>query len=156
MPKQTESTSFTKDVQGRYLCNDITEVNAWQSAGGRPFDVIVLGGGTFGGAIAEHIWFRQKQAGAALRTLVIEAGPFVIGEHVQNAGIQGFGDAPGTSILNDNAPQPEPPKNEVWGVPWKSATPFTGLAYCIGGGSIYWGGWAPSLLAVEKGAWAQG
>src|SRR5438128_1841395 len=108
MAKTTESTSFTKDVQGRYLCNDINEVNVWKAAGGRPFDVIVIGGGTFGAAIAEHIWFRQKQAGGGVRTLVIEAGSYVLGEHVQNAGIQGFGDAPGVSVLNDNAPQPEP------------------------------------------------
>jgi hypothetical protein len=62
MAKTTESTSFTKDVQGRYLCNDIDEVNAWKSKGGRPFDVIVVGGGTFGCALPEHVWFRQKQA----------------------------------------------------------------------------------------------
>jgi len=153
MAKATESTSFTKDVQGRYLCNDIAEVNAWQSGGGRPFDVIIVGGGTFGAAIAEHIWFRQKQAGGGVRTLVIEAGPYVLGEHVQNAGIQGFGDAPGVSILNDGVPQPEQPKNEVWGVPWKSATPFTGLAYCVGGRSLYWGGWSPRLLAAEMATW---
>ena len=54
MAKLTERTSFTKDVEGRYLCNDVSEVNAWTSAGGRPFDVIVVGGGTFGSAIAEH------------------------------------------------------------------------------------------------------
>src|SRR5205823_6829268 len=36
MAKAAEQTSFTKDVQGRYLCNDIKEVNAWQGAGGRP------------------------------------------------------------------------------------------------------------------------
>jgi choline dehydrogenase-like flavoprotein len=153
MPRTTESTSFTKDVQGRYLCNDITEVNSWASAGGQPFDVIVVGGGTFGGAIAEHIWFRQKERGSELRILVIEAGPYVLGEHAQNAGIQGFGDAAGVSILDDNAPQPQPPKNEVWGVPWKSATPFSGLAYAVGGRSLYWGGWSPRLLAEEMATW---
>jgi choline dehydrogenase-like flavoprotein len=155
MTKTAESTSFTKDVQGRYICNDITEVNAWQWRGGRPFDVIIVGGGTFGGAIAEHIWFRQKQAGGGVRTLVIEAGPYVIEEHAQNAGIQGFGDAPTPTILNDTASQPEPPKNEVWGVPWKSETRFTGLAYCVGGRSIYWGGWSPQLLDEEMATWPQ-
>ena len=75
MPITTESTSFTKDVQGRYLGNDISELP------GRPFDFIVVGGGTFGSAIAERLWFRQKQSGGWLRTLVVEAGPNVFGEH---------------------------------------------------------------------------
>ena len=153
MPKTAEFTSFTKDIQGRYLCNDISEVNVWQVAGGRPFDVIVVGGGTFGAAIAEHIWFRQKQAGGGLRTLVIEAGLFTVPEHVQNTGIQGFAD-PGTPFfLNENAPQPEPPRNEVWGLPWKSSTAFKGLAYAIGGRSVYWGGWSPQLLQAEMAGW---
>lgn len=88
MPTTTERTSFTKDVQGRYLCNNLTEVDAWKSAGGRPFDFIIVGGGTFGSAIAEHLWFRQKQAGGGLRTLVVEAGLFTVPEHVQNTGIR--------------------------------------------------------------------
>ncbi len=153
MAKSTERTSFTKDVQGRYLCNDINEVNAWKSSGGRPFDVIVVGGGTFGAAIAEHIWFRQKQTGGGLRTLVIEAGLFTVPEHVQNTGIQGFADPAVPFSLNENAPQPEPPRNEVWGVPWKSPIPFKGLAYAVGGRSVYWGGWSPRLLDEEVTTW---
>jgi choline dehydrogenase-like flavoprotein len=153
MAKTSERTSFTKDVQGRYLCNDISEVNAWQAAGGRPFDVIVIGGGTFGAAIAEHIWFRQKQTGGGLRTLVIEAGLFTVPEHVQNTGIQGLVDPGAPFFLNENAPQPEPPRNEVWGIPWKSATAFKGLAYTIGGRSVYWGGWSPRLLDAEMATW---
>jgi choline dehydrogenase-like flavoprotein len=153
MPKTTESTSFTKDIQGRYLCNDINEVNAWQAAGGRPFDVIVIGGGTFGAAIAEHIWFRQKQIGGGLRTLILEAGLFTVPEHVQNTGIQGFADPATAFFLNENAPQPEPPRNEVWGLPWKSTIAFKGLAYAVGGRSVYWGGWSPRLLDEEMAGW---
>src|SRR4051812_25163107 len=153
MAKLTERTSFTKDVEGRYLCNDVSEVNAWTSAGGRPFDVIVVGGGTFGSAIAEHIWFRQKQVGGGLRTLVIEAGLFTIPEHVQNTGIQGLTDPSAPFFLNENAPQPEPPRNEVWGIPWKSSIPFKGLAYTVGGRSLCWGGWSPRLLDEEMTSW---
>ncbi|WP_425906748.1 hypothetical protein [Nitrobacter sp. TKz-YC02] len=111
----------------------------------RPFDFIIVGGGTFGSAIAEHLWFRQKQAGGGLRTLVVEAELFSIPEHVQNTGIQGFADPASPFFLNENAPQPEPPRNEVWGLPWKSTIPFKGLAYTVGGRSLYWGGWSPRL-----------
>src|SRR5437660_3095170 len=157
MPKTTESTSFTKDIQGRYLCNDLNEVDAWRvAAGGRPFDMIVIGGGTFGAAIAEHIWFRQKQAGGGLRTIVLDAGPFTLPEHVQNTGVLGLFDPADVVILNENAPQPQPPRNEVWGVPWKSTTPFKGLAYCLGGRSLYWGGWSPRLLDAEVASWPPG
>jgi len=153
MAKTTERTSFTKDIQGRYLCNDINEVNAWKGGGGRPFDAIIIGGGTFGAAIAEHLWFRQKQGGGGFRVLVIEAGQFTLPEHVQNAGILGLADPANPFFLNENAPQPEPPRNEVWGIPWKSAIPFKGLAYTIGGRSVYWGGWSPRLLPAELTSW---
>ena len=153
MPTTTERTSFTKDVQGRYLCNNLAEVDAWKSAGGRPFDFIIVGGGTFGSAIAEHLWFRQKQAGGGLRTLVVEAGLFTVPEHVQNTGIQGFTDPQNPFFLNENAPQPEKPQNEVWGIPWKSAIPFKGLAYTLGGRSLFWGGWSPRLLNEEMATW---
>jgi hypothetical protein len=153
MPTTTERTSFTKDVQGRYLCNNLTEVDAWKSVGGRPFDFIIVGGGTFGSAIAEHLWFRQKQAGGGLRTLLVEAGLFTVPEHVQNTGIQGFTDPPNPFFLNENAPQPEKPQNEVWGIPWKSVIPFKGLAYTLGGRSLFWGGWSPRLLNEEMATW---
>jgi choline dehydrogenase-like flavoprotein len=153
MPTTTERTSFTKDVQGRYLCNNLAEVDAWKFAGGRPFDFIIVGGGTFGSAIAEHLWFRQKQAGGGLRTVVVEAGLFTVPEHVQNTGIQGFTDPQNPFFLNENAPQPEKPQNEVWGIPWKSAIPFKGLAYALGGRSLFWGGWSPRLLNEEMATW---
>ena len=153
MPTTTERTSFTKDIQGRYLCNNLTEVDAWKAAGGRPFDFIIVGGGTFGSAIAEHLWFRQKQAGGGLRTLVVEAGLFTVPEHVQNTGIQGFTDPQNPFFLNENAPQPEKPQNEVWGIPWKSVIPFKGLAYTLGGRSLFWGGWSPRLLNEEMATW---
>ena len=70
MTKSTQRTSFTKDVQGRYLCND-HRGHCLEKHRDRPLDVIVIGGGTFGSAIAEHIWFRQKQTGGGLRTLVL-------------------------------------------------------------------------------------
>jgi len=41
------------------------------------------------------------------------------------------------------------PREEVWGLPWHSPTKFPGLAYTIGGRSLYFGGWSPQLLDAE-------
>ena len=153
MGKITETTSFTKDIQGRYLCNDIFEVDAWKREGGRPIDIVVIGGGTFGAVIAEHLWYRQRQVGGGLRTLVVEAGRFSLSEHVQNTGIIGLTDPSTPFFLDVNANQPEPPRNEVWGVPWITSVPFKGLAYTVGGRSLYWGGWSPRLLDEEMDSW---
>ena len=84
-------TSFTLDNMGRYLCNNLQEAfdSAAQSVGGRSreFDVIVIGGGTFGSVIAQHLF--NKDATHSRRILVLEAGPFVLPEHVQNMNFMG-------------------------------------------------------------------
>jgi hypothetical protein len=38
---------------------------------------------------------------------------------------------------------------ENWGLPWNSTIRFGGLAYCLGGRSLYFGGWSPRYLATE-------
>src|SRR5215216_7232901 len=96
----SQPTEFGLDVQGRYICNSFDEAlassdptyrasardvkgNPLPARGDiRPFDFIVVGGGTFGAAVAEHLWFRSS--GRSERILVLEAGPFVLPEHVQN------------------------------------------------------------------------
>src|SRR5713101_9502044 len=127
----TPDTDFSRDVLGRYVCNTFDDMlvtidpNARSAAGLpsrgdlRPFDFIIVGGGTFGGALAEHLWFRS--AGRSERILVVEAGPFLLAEHQQNLPSLGLG-------------------REVWGLAWNSNIGFDGLAYCVGGRSIWWGG----------------
>lgn len=102
-----------------------------------PFDFIVIGGGTFGAAVAEHLWFRAT--GRSERILVLEAGPFLLPGHTQNFPSLGVG-------------------REVWGVSWNSDPalaylPNAGLAFCIGGRSLWWGGWSPRLLDAETATW---
>src|SRR5947209_2049189 len=138
MAKTTEITSFTRDIQGRFLCNDFSECEAWRTAGGRPFEAIVIGGGTFGCAIAEHLWFRMKEARSGERVLVLETGLFGLPERVQNTAIQALDAAPAATLDqlhrdNPGKPDPLPPVNEVWGIPWRSTTNVPGLAFCIGG-----------------------
>jgi len=53
----------------------------------RDFDVIVIGGGTFGSVVAEHLFVADKTR--SRRILVLEAGPFVLPEHFQNMPFRG-------------------------------------------------------------------
>jgi choline dehydrogenase-like flavoprotein len=155
--KGTPDTEFSRDVLGRYVCNTFEEAlvtndaNARTAAGlpargdKRPFDFIIVGGGTFGAALAEHLWFRSRNRSE--RILVLEGGPFVLPEHVQNLPVLGLGTG---DPRKDHLPQ-----KEVWGLAWNTSDPvgFPGLAYCIGGRSIFWGGWSPRLLDSELRLW---
>ena len=149
---QPQGTDFTRDVFGRYICNGLDE--AKQSASARPdarqFDIIVIGGGSFGGALAQHLFARDQNH--SHRILVLEGGPFVLPEHVQNLPPLGLGAASPTSIAALRAMTPQQQRDwskEVWGLAWHSSTPFPGLAYTLGGRSIFWGGWSPQLLNAE-------
>src|SRR5262245_3322781 len=95
-PKFSESTAFTIDNMGRLLSNTAHE--ALTSAGidvgigspppdARPFDVIVIGGGTFGSVIAQRLYCNDKTF--SRRILVLERGPFVLPEHFQNMHFMG-------------------------------------------------------------------
>jgi choline dehydrogenase-like flavoprotein len=150
-----DKTRFSLDVLGRYVCNDMAEVAA-ATAGtdARPFDVIVVGGGSFASIFAQHLMTTDE--GRQHRILVLEAGPMLVGEHVQNLPMIGL-DVP--KAPNPPARPPArastPATNEVWGQAWHSDIAFVGLAYCLGGRSLYWGGWSPELLADELQDWPQ-
>jgi choline dehydrogenase-like flavoprotein len=154
-------TDFSRDVLGRYLCNGLDEAlrsadpTATRPDGrpqieAQPFDIIVIGGGTFGAVVAEHLAFRDRAR--RHRILVLEGGPLLLTEHQQNLPLIGLGVPSPTSIQAlKSAGQfgPDKPRQEVWGLPWHSSHGFPGLAYCLGGRSLYWGGWSPELLAAE-------
>jgi hypothetical protein len=136
-PLGSEPTTFTLDNMGRFLCNTLQEARDSTAipVAGRPrhFDVIVVGGGTFGAVVAEHLFIAD--ATRSRRILVLEAGPFVLPEHVQNMPYMG-----GAPDLR---------------VPWVNhpALNYAGLLFAIGGRSLTWGGWSPELLDVEMTAW---
>jgi len=158
-PTSPERTTFSLDVLGRYVCNGLDEAlrstdrTARRPDGSpqndaRPFDIIVLGGGTFGAAVAAHLFNADKPH--RHRILVLEGGPFVLTEHVQDLPMIGLNVPGATSIAALRAiGQDRQPREQVWGLAWHSSTAFPGLAYCIGGRSLYWGGWSPQLIDTE-------
>jgi choline dehydrogenase-like flavoprotein len=133
----SESTTFTLDNMGRFLCNSLQEAldSTGQTVGGRTraFDTIIVGGGTFGCVVAEHLFIADTTR--SRRILVLEAGPFVLPEHVQNMPYMG------------GAPDMR--------VPWVNhpALNYAGLLFAVGGRSLTWGGWSPELLDMELTAW---
>jgi hypothetical protein len=153
-PTKAEVTTFSIDVLGRYTCNGLDEAKRSADTGAkrpdgssqadaRPFTVIVLGGGSFGSALAQHLLYADKSH--SHRILVLDAGRLALPEHVQNLPMVG---------LNVPVPITTDPgtlRNEVWGLPWRTEPPlgFPGLAYCLGGRSIFFGGWSPQLLDAE-------
>lgn len=147
MAQKTEKTTFTKDVQGRYTCNTFQEALASTDTArfpyARPFDIVIIGGGSFGPALAQELFYADKTR--SHRILVLEAGQYVLPEHVQNLPMIDLG-VPGPT-MND----PGSPRNEVWGLPWRTNVPggFPGLAYAVAGRSLYFGGWSPRLLDAE-------
>jgi hypothetical protein len=132
-----QSTSFTLDNMGRFLCNTLQEAldSTAETVAGqrRGFDVIAIGGGTFGAVMAEHLLVTD--ATRSRRILVLEGGPFVLPEHVQNMPFLG-----GVPDMR---------------VPWVNhpSLSYAGLMFAIGGRSLSWGGWSPELLDVELAGW---
>src|SRR5215467_6912423 len=131
-----QQTSLSLDVMGRFVCN------TWDEAvnnGGKPFDAVVIGAGMFGGYCAEKIF--RIGSPKRRRVLVLEAGPFLVSGHVQNIPHIGLNVPPPMTPSQDNGA----PRELVWGMPWRSNVDFVGQAYCVGGKSLYWGGWCPRL-----------
>lgn len=158
MVLKTESTTFTKDVLGRWVCNTLAEardsMDQVRYAGARPFDVIVIGGGSFGSVFAQHVF--ATDTARRHRVLVLDAGKLAIPEHVQNLpiGFGGVGPPAASSIADLRAiGQDRDPRNEIWGLPWHANQKFPGLAYCLGGRSLFFGGWSPELLDSELAHW---
>ena len=139
---QVQNTTFAVDALGRYVCSTWDEATA---NGGAPFAAIVVGAGMYGAYCAAKIFRRHLSK----RVLLLDAGRFLVSEHVQNLARIGL-----------DVPSPIPPSSDpgvarelVWGIPWRGNVEFPGLAYCTGGKSIYWGGWCPRLTGADLQGW---
>ena len=60
MAIDTEDTSFTHDILGRYACNTFGEAKSSGS-----FDVIVIGSETFGLTLAQNLFERSRRSSIA-------------------------------------------------------------------------------------------
>jgi hypothetical protein len=135
-----QETTFGIDAIARFICS------TWQKAtanGGPPFDAVIIGAGMFGAYCATKI-FRLKPG---KRILLLDAGQYLVTEHVQNLANIGFGIPAAIPPAND----PGIARDLVWGLPWRGNTGFPGLAYCLGGKSLFWGGWCPEMTAGDLG-----
>lgn len=143
-PPDVQHTTLGVDVLGRFVCNTWDEATV---AGSRAFDAIVIGAGMFGAYSAEKIY--RWGAANKLKVLVLEAGPFLVPTHLQNMPDIGLYPPDPLYPANDTGV----PRELVWGMAWRANVPFIGQAYCVGGKSLYWGGWCPRLLASDLAAW---
>ena len=127
-----QETSFSVDAIARNVCN------TWEEAmTNRMFDAVVIGSGMFGAYFVNKLFRTSK----AKRTLLLEAGPFLVPEHFQ--GFPNIGLAVPDPM--DPSGEEEVPREFVWQMPWRGNTNFVGTPYCVGGKSLYWGGWCPRL-----------
>jgi GMC oxidoreductase len=135
-----QETSFGIDALARNVCN------TWEEAMTNPaFDAVVIGSGMYGAYCADKLFRLTKEK----RTLLLEAGAFLVPEHFQ--------DLPNIGL---NVPDPMNPADDtgspreiVWRMPWRGNTSFVGTPYCVGGKSLYWGGWCPKLTDDDLVNW---
>ena len=146
-----QRTTFSLDVLGRFICN------TWDEALTNPdFDAVVIGSGMYGSYCAAKLFSESGVPGRTpMRVLVLEAGPFLVHEHGQNIPELGLTN-PFRPVIDTFSDEAGKTRHLVWGVGWRGNTGFPGTAYCVGGKSVYWGGWCPRLTASDLAQWPAG
>lgn len=139
----TQTTSFSIDAIARFACNTWEEVQG--AKGPRGFDIAIVGSGMYGTYVAAKLFeFGEELGNAAPRVVVLESGPFLVSEHVQNL--------PRTGNLGELVEEPlvGPPTQRELTEPPHRVRPEPDLLAkhhrCVGGKSLFWGGWSPTLL----------
>lgn len=112
-------------------------------------DVVVLGAGAFGAFIAE-----QLVLGTGAHVAVIDAGDWISSGNVHSSNCRFDG---GPLALADAAKQMYAGAADgVRVVPWRSNACFPGIVRAVGGRSIFWAGWSPTMRPSEHSAWPRG
>ena len=100
-----QETSFSVDAVARNVCN------TWEEATTNPdFDVVVIGSGMFGAYCADKLFRNTKLK----RTLLLDAGVFLLAEHFQNLPNIGLNVPDPMDPASDNGL----PREIVWRMPW--------------------------------------
>jgi choline dehydrogenase-like flavoprotein/Rieske Fe-S protein len=126
-----QRTTFSVDGMARFICNTWDEILEAQSGG--QFDIVIIGSGMYGAYAAAKLFERGRRMPDNLdapRVLVLESGPFVITEHIQNLTRRSTDLA---SLVAEDLVAP----GQTNGVA------FVKHSRCLGGKSLFWGGWAP-------------
>ncbi|MDB6155597.1 MAG: hypothetical protein JWL90_4050 [Chthoniobacteraceae bacterium] len=136
-----QETTFSLDAVARFVCNTLDEAVAAQASG--EFDIVIIGSGMYGAYAAAKIFERAKRLNLPHRprVLVLEGGPFLISEHFQNLTRMGaFFNLVNQPIVDENQSyltQIDRTSGDLQGM-----SPHH---RCVGGKSLFWGGWAPPL-----------
>jgi hypothetical protein len=134
-----QETTFSIDVLGDRICSSWETVEAANED--QRFDIVIVGAGMFGGYCAEKL-FRHDTSNK-LRILVLDAGALFLPTHVNNLPVGGM-------------PQDV---DVMWARPWTGEAPYVtegngrSLAFCVGGRSLFWAGWAPELMWDDLEKW---
>lgn len=126
-----QRTTFAVDGLGRFACNTWEEILDAQRGG--QFDIVIIGSGMYGAYAAAKLFEQGRRMADdrdAPRVLVLESGPFLITEHIQNLTRRSTDLA---SLVAEDLVEP----GQTNGVA------FVKHARCLGGKSIFWGGWSP-------------
>ncbi len=132
-PPDVQSTTFSVDGLARFTCNTWDEVVGAQ--GETSFDVIIVGSGMYGAYTAAKLFElgrRMADESHAPRVLVLESGPFLISEHIQNLTRR-------STPLGGLVTEPLVESGQT------NEDSFVTHSRCVGGKSLFWGGWAPRL-----------
>jgi len=136
---EIQDTTFSIDAIGSRICSPWDKVSKANES--QRFDIVIIGAGMFGAYCAEKLF--RRDTSNKLRILVLDAGAFFLPTHVNNLPLGGM------------------PDDVVWARPWTGEAPFVtdnnkrALAFCVGGRSLFWAGWAPELMPDDLEKWPE-
>jgi hypothetical protein len=144
-----QRTTFALDAVARLVCNTWEEILAAQAGG--QFDAVVIGSGMYGAYTATKLFeFGKDLPNQQPRILVLESGPFLISEHFQNLTRVGnlF-----NSVLEPLVEQNSQGRNIGEPSNYAGANRLNDHHRCVGGKSLFWGGWTPRLVEEDLKQW---